>query len=315
MTQATQITRLAPSPTGALHLGNARTFLVNWALARRHGWQIVLRIEDLDSPRVKPATIDQTIDILRWLGVDWDAGPILQSHDPAPYREAMTRLARTGMVYPCRLSRTEIESAASAPQEGSTETRFDPALRPGLAPCEFHDIGTNWRYAVPDADVRFSDEFRGEQTHNPARTVGDFVVWTKREQPAYQLAVVVDDARQGVTRIVRGDDLLDSTPRQMLLARSLGIEAQVRYMHLPLVRGGDGRRLAKRHGDTRLLRYRELGVPPERVIALIGRWCGICGVGEGLSAGDFRDALEIHTMPRQDVVFGAGDERWILEKS
>jgi glutamyl-tRNA synthetase len=314
MPQASETTRLAPSPTGALHLGNARTFLINWAMARASGWRIVLRIEDLDGPRVKPGVIDLTIDLLRWIGIDWDSGPIIQSSDLAPYSDAMSRLAHAALAYPSDLSRAQIEAAASAPQDGTGEVRFPPELRPPLAPRAFDDPATSWRFATPDARVDFVDDAAGPQTHSPASTVGDFVVWTKRGQPSYQLAVVVDDARQHVTRIVRGNDLLDSAARQVLLYRALGLSPIPTYCHLPLVRGADGKRLAKRHGDTRLDSYRSRGVRPERLIGLLARWSGPPELRTSrieMSASEFLRVFRLDTIPREDVVFTPEDEEWL----
>ncbi len=325
---AAGVTRLAPSPTGALHLGNARTFILTWAIARRAGWRIVLRVEDLDGPRVKPGAIQSCISLLEWLGMDWDEGPIVQSHDLEPHVEAMRRLARGGLVYPCDLSRAEIEAAASAPHHepmniaGGTpappgsgrEARFPPELRPPLAPREFDERETNWRFAVPTGAVgvvRFDDAFAGPQALSPADTIGDFVVWTRRAQPAYQLAVVADDRRQGVTDVIRGDDLLDSAARQLFLYRALGLAPEPRHWHLPLVVGPDGRRLAKRHGDTRLDTYRARGVRPERVAGLLARWCGIDA--DEMNAREFSDRLDLATIPRSPVVMRPEDERWLLE--
>ncbi len=305
-------TRLAPSPTGALHLGNARTFLVNWALARKHGWRIILRIEDIDGPRVKPGAIELTTDLLRWLGLDWDVGPLIQSQDLGPCRDAMQRLAAAAMAYPCELTRSQIEAAASAPQEGSHDIAFPSSLRPALVPRDFarDDERSSWRFATPAGVVEFDDHFAGRQRHDPSGTIGDFVIWTKREQPAYQLAVVVDDARQGVTHVVRGDDLLDSASRQIMLQRALGLPTP-RYYHLPMVKGQDGRRLAKRHGDTRLDSYRAGGVPVERVIGLIGHWCGL-GPRVPMSAPQFRERLRLDTIPRAAVTYTPEDEQWLL---
>lgn len=310
-------TRLAPSPTGALHLGNARTFLVNWALARRNNWKIIMRIEDLDGPRIKEHAADEVLNTLSWLGLDWDSGPTWQSHDLAPYRRAMRALARDGRVFACELTRGQIEAAASAPQEGGpAESRFPRELRPEIFPREFEDAPdapTNWRFVVPDEPVAFTDAIHGPLSLSPADTVGDFVVWTKRSAPSYQLAVVVDDARQGVTHVVRGDDLLDSTPRQILLYRALGLREPAVWMHLPLVVGEDGRRLAKRHGDTRLHAYRDRGVAPERIIGLLAYWSGVSGERRAMTLAEFCDEFDLARMPRRRSVFTREDEAWLLE--
>lgn len=309
------VTRLAPSPTGALHLGNARTFLINWALARQQGWRIVLRIEDLDTPRVKAGAAGETLQTLEWLGIDWDEGPHVQSHDLEPYRHAMRTLASMGLAYPCELTRGAIAEAASAPQEGdAAEVRFPPELRPpGIGPAEFTDQSTNWRFLNDPATIRFRDRFAGQVSIDPGATIGDFVLWTRRACPSYQLAVVFDDHRQGVTEIVRGNDLLDSAARQLRLYRALGLSPEPTYTHLPLVRGADGRRLAKRHGDTRLTSYRARGVRAERVIGWLASVSGIGARAEprSMPAAEFLERFEFSRMPREDVVFTAEDERWI----
>lgn len=318
----TRITRLAPSPTGALHLGNARTFLANWALARQRGWQITLRIEDLDTPRVKPGVIDLTIDLLRWLGIDWDSGPFIQSHDPAPHIAAMQALAAQGLVYPSDLTRAQIEQAASAPQEGAHDTAFPASLRPDARPATFTDAASSWRFMVNPGPTTFIDAFAGPRSFDVSRIVGDFVIWTKRDaarpakpgQPAYQLAVVVDDARQRVTDIVRGDDLLDSAARQLLLYRALHLTPEPTYWHLPLVLGEDGKRLAKRHGDTRLDTYRALGVTPDRVVGLVAHWSGLQPAPRPMPAPEFRDRFNLSMMPLSPARFTTEHHQWLLTK-
>lgn len=302
MTQPTPKTRLAPSPTGALHLGNARTFLVNWAVARKRGWRILLRIEDLDGPRVRPEAVDGVRRTLEWLGIDWDEGPVVQSDDLAPYRAAMERLAEAGFAFPCALTRGEIAAAASAPQEGSHELVYPAALRPKSWERRFADAETNWRFLVGEGAIGFDDAFAGPQRFELSKTIGDFIVWTKRGAPAYQLAVVVDDHRQGITEVVRGDDLLESGARQLALYRALGLAPEPRHWHLPLVVGPDGKRLAKRHGDARLDALRAAGVKAEAVIGVLARWCGVDAPG-ALSAGEFRDALDPAKIPRAPLVF------------
>jgi len=312
-------TRLAPSPTGALHLGNARTFILNWALARQQGWRIVLRIEDLDGPRIKAESIDGIQQTLVWLGLDWDQGPLIQSHELEPAREAMRILAAKGggkAAYPSELSRTEIEAAASAPQAGSGEVRFPSSLRPADAGRArgFDREDLNWRFLTPPGLVEFEDLIAGPQRLDPAESIGDFVIWTKRGTPAYQLAVVVDDARQGVTDVIRGDDLLDSAARQLRLYESLNLGPPPRYAHLPLVIGPDGRRLAKRHGDTRVDHYRQLGIDPRAIVAWVARTCGL-DAGDRLSIDELARALRVDMIPRSPITWTPEDDAWLCSQT
>lgn len=305
-------TRLAPSPTGALHLGNARTFLVNWALARQRGWAILYRLEDLDDARNKPGAAERLADSLRWLGLDWDRETPPQSADPEPYLAAMRALADAGRVFPCDLTRKQIEEAAAAPHAGEGETRYPPELRPAHLPRAFTDEGTNWRFLAPDRNVPFTDELEGPQSFNPHREVGDFVVWTRRACPSYQLAVALDDHRHGVTHIVRGRDLLPSTARQRLIREALGLAPEPDHYHLPLVVGPDGRRLAKRHGDTRLERYRDdRAVPPERVVGLLATWSGVAAERTPMTAAEFAERFDPASMPRADAVYTEEDDHWL----
>jgi glutamyl-tRNA synthetase len=321
--------RLAPSPTGALHLGNARTFLINWGLARQRGWRLILRIEDLDTPRVKAGAATGIMETLGWLGIDWDTptGEVLvQSEDLEPYRGAMRSLAALGKVYPCALSRGEIEAAASAPQEGTHEMRFPAHLRAEVRAYDFDEVeagsgdeGTNWRFVVPEGSVGFADRFAGAQSFDISGIVGDFGVWTKRRQPSYQLAVVVDDHRQGVTQVIRGADLLDSAARQLLLYRALGYEREPLYTHLPLVLGPDGKRLAKRHGDTRVDTYRRMGVPAEAVVGLVASWCvpgSEWGGGRQLmTSREFLDVLDLSRIAAQPIIFTPEDDEWLRSQA
>jgi len=307
-------TRLAPSPTGALHLGNARTFLINWLMARRNGWRILLRIEDLDGPRVRPGADRQAINDLRWLGLDWDEGPVYQSQRRTRYQQALGALAAGGHLYPCVCTRGDIARAASAPHAEDGSSVYPGTCRGRFASVEqaaqLSGRSPALRFAVPDRIVSFHDGIAGDVSHAVARDLGDFIVAKGDGTPAYQLAVVVDDLEAGVTDIVRGDDLLDSTPRQMLIYEALGASAAIpRYHHVPLVVGQDGRRLAKRHGDTRLSEYRRAGVPPSRVLALLARWCGLeIDPWRGRPA-DLLDRF--HSVPPGRIVFTAADDRWL----
>ncbi len=326
----TPTTRLAPSPTGAMHLGNARTFLINWAIARQAGQRVFLRIEDLDSPRVRPGANQQLIEDLTWLGIDWDGEPLYQRHDLSAYTHALDRLAQQGLIYPCTCTRRDILIAQSAPHD-EHDLRYPGTCRPGspaqrsvptsppLAPTPPtdtpNDTPTAWRLIVPDETIVFHDRFHGPQRINVQQQAGDFVVAMKSNLPAYQLVVVVDDARQGVTHVVRGDDLIPSTARQLLLYRMLKLGPIPDYLHLPLVLGVDGRRLAKRHGDTRLAWYRQQGVPPARVLGLIARWCGLLDGYEAMTRNQFLDLFDPQKLPQQPAVFTPEDHQWLINGS
>lgn len=294
--------------------------MVNWALARRLGWRVLLRMEDLDAGRVREGADREAIGVLRWLGMDWDDGPVYQSSDLSPYAEALSSLRDRGLIYPCSATRKQIEQALSAPHAGEEETRYPGINRPvggryepsADAPALLEQDDYAWRLIVPDGPVAFVDQLHGPQAIDVQQQVGDFAVATKAGLPAYQLAVVVDDARQGVTDVVRGDDLLDSTPRQVLLYEMLGLGEPPRYWHLPLVSGSDGRRLAKRDDAVRLTTYLDAGVPGERVVGLLAQWAGLAD-GPGLmSAGEFADRLVPDRLATEPVTFSKENEQWLM---
>ena len=313
-------TRLAPSPTGPLHLGNARTFLLNWGLARKRGWRIVLRHEDLDAERVTSDGYELVERSLRWLGLDWDEEPIRQRDDLAPYQAAMKRLEANGLIFACDLSRGDIRRAASAPHT-SDGPAYPPELRPAAAEAwRFADRGVNYRLKVEPGVERFTDMVVGEQSIDPALDSGDFVVWTRSGMPAYQLAVVVDDARQGVTDVFRGDDLLDSTARQRRIQRHLGLSTPHSW-HVPLVYGSDGRRLAKRNGGADLEWYRNEGVAPDRIVGLLAAWSGLVPEPVPLPARTFIDQISedalIELSRRERAadgrrIFTEEDHEWLI---
>jgi glutamyl-tRNA synthetase len=295
--------RLAPSPTGAQHVGNARTYLIAWLAARSRGGRIVLRMEDIDSPRIKPGAANQALADLAWLGLDWDGEPLVQTERLGLYRDALDRLKAPEYVYPCTCTRTDVDRAASAPHaehEGpvypgtcSTRRAADAAML-GDAPFA-------WRFRIPQQTPSFVDGFRGRVQLDLRQAGGEFVVWKSAGTPAYQLAVVVDDAAMGVTEVIRGDDLLLSTPRQLLLYQALNLPPP-QFMHVPLVVGEDGRRLAKRHGDTRLSALREAGVPPESLLGLLAWSCGWLDRPEPVTAVDLLPRFRLDSIPREPFV-------------
>lgn len=271
------ITRLAPSPTGALHLGHAFSFLVTWALARRLGWRVLLRLDDLDAPRVASSAHDP-LATLRWLGLDWDGEPVRQSDRMPAYRAAMDALARERLVFRSAHSRSEVREAAlaaGAPQEGATALVFPRALRPQPGrDWGFVGEAVNHRIATPDHVESVIDEFAGSAQVDLAGEHGDFIVWTKAGIPSYQLACAVDDAELEVTDVVRGADLLASAAPQQLLHRLLG-HASPRWWHVPLVRDSTGRRLAKREGAEALDALRARGATAARVAGLVAWSVGL----------------------------------------
>jgi glutamyl-tRNA synthetase len=272
-------TRFAPSPTGDLHLGGAWTALASWVVARRASQSThaapgvsLLRIEDIDVPRVVPGSRERIEDDLRWLGLDWDEEPVLQSAQGARYERAIATLGARGLVYPCDCSRAELARAASAPHEG------EEAVYPGF--CRDSDPSRPMkrppalRVRVPDASIAYEDGAVGRVTQNLAREVGDFVLRRGDGVYAYQLAVVVDDAAMGVTDVVRGADLVGSTPRQIWLAEALGL-APPRYVHVPLVVAPDGSRLEKRTQGATVRALRGAGIEAASILGALAHGLGL----------------------------------------
>lgn len=260
--------RIAPTPTGWLHIGHAATFAMAHRRARDAGGRLILRIEDIDLPRCKPEFTEACVEDLRWLGLDWDGEPVFQSHRRDIFVDTWRRLRDGGFIYPSEHSRRDVETAAQAPHD---EEPIFPVewRRPTSNAGEWQaPAGVNWRFRVPDGEVvEFGDEHAGEVRRVAGRDFGDFVVWRRDDIPAYELAVVADDIDMQITEIVRGEDLLTSTARQILLYRALGAPPP-RFFHCKLVRDQSGQRLAKRHAALSIRALRESGKSPSDVLAM-----------------------------------------------
>jgi glutamyl-tRNA synthetase len=301
MSAPTPTGRLAPSPTGAQHVGNARTYLIAWLSARARGGAVRLRIEDIDVWRNKPYAVEEALDDLRWLGLDWDGEVVMQSARLPAHEAALDELKRQELVYPCTCTRADIAAAASAPHadhEGPTYPRT--CSHRSAKDADSLTTPFAWRFRVPDSPA-FTDAFRGPTAVDLQLAGGDFVVWRAAKVPAYQLAVVTDDAAAGVTEVIRGDDLVSSTPRQLLLYRALTLTAPT-FAHVPLVVGEDGRRLAKRHGDTRLRDLRQRGVTAERLLGLLAWSCGWLAKVEPISQAELLPLFRLDAIPRDPFV-------------
>jgi len=268
--------RLAPSPTGLLHLGHARTFWTAQERAQAAGGVLLLRNDDLDTARCRPEFVQAMLEDMAWFGLHWQEPMVSQSERIPLYRAALARLHAAGCLYPCSCSRRDVQQAATAPHENAVEPLYPGTCRPeNLAPgsqllaprLPSSGDGLNWRFRVPDGEtVAFTDGHSGPQSAVAGHDFGDFLVWRKDDTPSYQLACVVDDDALGITEVVRGADLVKSTLRQLLLLRALGLAAPM-WHHCPLVTDDRGVRLAKRHDALALRTLRDLGRNPEAIRA------------------------------------------------
>jgi glutamyl-tRNA synthetase len=310
--------RFAPTPSGEMHVGNARTALLAWLDARSRGGQFILRIEDIDKPRCKPQYYDLLMEDLRWLGIDWDEGPdiggpfgpYVQSLRLGDYERALKRLEEQQLLYPCYCSRAELMAVASAPHGLGSEGPAYPGTCRKLTEEERRERESrkspSLRFRLPDRAAAFEDGAAGPQRFEPGAG-GDFVVRRADGIVSYQLAVVVDDAAMGITDVVRGADLLDSTPRQLFLFEALGVEAP-RYAHVPLLCGPDGKRLAKRHGALSIRALRERGVRAETIIGAIASVSGLHDRVEPIAAHELIGRFRLEDVPGEPVIV---DEQWI----
>jgi glutamyl-tRNA synthetase len=272
--------RIAPSPTGLLHIGHACTFWTAYERALQHSGTLVFRNEDLDPQRCKSDFAQAMVDDLQWLGIRWQEGPDVGGRF-APYEQSRRRdlyvatwrkLRDGGFLYPCSCSRKDLATSAGAPNEGDDEPIYPGRCRDKVGEAARYGlpVGVNWRFRVPDGEtIAFEDLRQGPQRFVAGRDFGDFVVWRRDDVPAYQLVVVADDAAMQITEVVRGADLLKSTARQLMLIHALGLVIPA-YYHCDLVRAEAGMRLAKRHDALSLRTLRERGYLPRDVLKMCG---------------------------------------------
>jgi glutamyl-tRNA synthetase len=312
--------RFAPTPSGEMHIGNARTALLAWLQIRHAGGEFVLRMEDIDGPRSRPALAEQILLDLRWLGLDWDEGPDVggpfgpytQSERLPRYEQAVDRLLAAGMLYPCYCSRAELLSVASAPHGLDAEGPAYAGTCRSLSESERAERAArktpSLRFSMPMKSVHYRDEAAGACSY-PSGAGGDFVVRRADGIISYQLAVVLDDAAMRITDVLRGYDLLDSTPRQLMLYEALELAAP-RFAHVPLLLGDDGKRLAKRHGALSLRALRENGVPPQRVIGALAAVSGLHDRIESIDASELMNGFSLDKVPTEPITIG---QAWLDE--
>ena len=302
--------RFAPSPSGRMHLGNAWSALLAWLSVRSRGGVMVLRLEDLDPDRCKRPLCDGVEEDLRWLGLDWDEGgsaggdAYYQSQRSTYYQAALDRLQTMQLLYPCFCTRGQLH-APNAPHRSDGEVIYPGTCR-DLTEREREERAKTRRPAlrirVPDQVIQFTDLLQREYRENLARDCGDFILRRSDGVFAYQLAVVVDDGLMGINQVVRGSDLLTSTPRQIFLQRLLGY-ATPEYCHVPLLCAPDGRRLSKREADLTLDSLRASGVRPEEIVGRLACCAGLIDRPEPVSARELIPLFDLSKLPREDIPF------------
>ncbi len=316
--------RYAPSPTGYLHLGNARTALLAWLFVKKQGGRFVLRIEDIDKQRSNPEMVVANIEELRWLGLDWDEGPdiggkfapYLQSERQEHYRLALEQIKAKNQVFTCYLSRKDLREMASAPHDqlvvyGELERKHNENIK---AKKQALDKTPSLRFHVPDKNMYFSDLFSGKQQVSLKKQIGDFVLRRADGMWAYHLAVTVDDITMNINYVLRGDDLLVNTGAQLALYEALG-KTPPKYVHVPLLLDLDGQRMAKRKGSLTLTALKEQGVKPERMVGFLAYSSGLVNERQELNAKELIKSFELKCLHPYPYQITQADFDWLLARA
>jgi glutamyl-tRNA synthetase len=310
-------TRFAPSPTGYLHIGGARTALFSWAYARHHGGQFILRVEDTDLERSTQASVDAIVDGLRWLGIDWDEGPFFQMQRLARYREVADQLIASGHAYNDYLSREELEALRQQQLSKGEKPKYDGRWRPerakALGLVAPRDAKPVVRFRTPeDGTVAWNDLVKGP-IEFPNAELDDLVLLRADGVPTYNFGVVVDDLDMSITHVIRGDDHVNNTPRQIHIWRTLGAELP-QFGHVPMILGSDGERLSKRHGAVSVLQYRDEGYLPEALLNYLARLGWSHGDEEVFPIAKFIEWFDLAHVSRSPAQFNPEKLSWLNQQ-
>ena len=310
-------TRFAPSPTGYLHIGGARTALFSWAYARHHGGQFILRVEDTDLERSTQASVQAIIDGMRWLGIDWDEGPFFQMQRLARYREVAEQLIRAGHAYYDYMSREELEALRKEQIARGEKPKYDARWRPerakalGLVPPKAHQPVVRFR-TPEEGSVGWNDLVKGP-IEFPNSELDDLVILRADGVPTYNYGVVVDDLDMNISHVIRGDDHVNNTPRQIHIFQALGAQLP-HFGHVPMILGADGERLSKRHGAVSVMQYRDDGYLPEALVNYLARLGWSHGDDEIFSRGQFVEWFDLAHVSRSPAQFNPEKLAWLNQQ-
>src|ERR671918_307542 len=308
-------TRFAPSPTGFLHIGGARTALFSWAYARRHGGKFVLRVEDTDIERSTQESVDAILEGLEWLGVDWDEGPFFQMQRLARYKEVAEQLIAAGHAYYDYVSREELEALRKQQLARGEKPRYDGRWRPERAKGKVppKDQPPVIRFRTPEeGEVGWTDLVKGAITF-PNAELDDLVLLRADGVPTYNFGVVVDDLDMQITHVIRGDDHVNNTPRQIHIFKALG-KPLPHFGHVPMILGADGERLSKRHGATSVIEYRDQGYLPEALVNYLARLGWSHGDAEIFSKEQLVEWFDLEHVSRSPAQFNPEKLAWINQQ-